>query len=179
MSARTTTAWTAAGLLAGGAAIGAAVSQLGVTGAASPTPKPNSSVAPARPFPHPGQGFGHRGPGHGGGLAGLGRVLHGQATVQAPTGGTKVMSLQTGAITAISGSQVTVKSTDGFTTTYTVDKDTRIVLRGTQGALSSLKSGDTVPVLAVKSGSSWTAKAVRVGDLRKAGAPAGGGTTSG
>ena len=54
------------------------------------------------------------------------------------------------------------------------------MLRGTQGALSSLKTGDTVHVLAVKNGSTWTAKAVRVGDLRGPGAPAGaGGSTSG
>jgi len=119
---------------------------------------------------------GHLGPGGGLGLPGgpgmlfgvpglgapgleMGRVLHGEATVQTPNG-TKVVSTQLGTITSVAGAQVTVRSSDGFTRTYSVDKQSRISLDGADGALSRLKSGDTVRVVAVQSGKTWSARAV-------------------
>src|SRR3954463_12857922 len=136
----------AAGVVAG-AAGGVVISQLGTAGAASPSPTPS---------PGDRDGFGQP-PGHGPGRMGVlgmfgGRVLHSQATVQKPGGGTTVVHFQDGVISAISGSTVTVKSTDGFTSTFTVNGTTRITLNGSDGTLSKLAKNDKVRVIGVVNG---------------------------
>jgi len=149
-----------AGLLLAGALVGGVggvvISQLGTATAASPTPTP--SLGPQAPDRH---GPGEPGP-RGLGLLGGpgGRVLHGEATVQRPGGGTQVIRFQHGTITAIGGSAVTVRSTDGFTATYTVNSTTRISLNGDSGSLSRLKKNDDVRVFAVQNGAANVAKAV-------------------
>lgn len=144
-------AWVGAGVLGGGVITGIAVAQLGVASAASPSPGPAATPGPWRQLHRLG----------GGPLAHLGgRILHGEATVLTPQGKTQVVDFQHGKITAVTASTVTVRSTDGFTATYTVDKTTRIVLNGTAGTLSRLKTGDEVRVFATKSGATATAKAV-------------------
>jgi hypothetical protein len=147
-------AWIAAGVLGGGVISGVVVSQLGTATAASGTPSPGASAAPGAPMPYGGplQRFGPGGPG--------GKVLHGEATVQAPDGTTKVIVSQAGDITGTTASTVTVKSTDGYEATYTIDKNTRISLNGNGGTMSSLKNGDTVRVVGTKSGSTSHAQAV-------------------
>src|SRR5690242_20714165 len=113
-------AWIAAGVLGGGLVTGVVVSQLGVAGAASPSPAPSASAQPRPPMPglmhrfgERMRGFGPRGPGMGPGFApGLqygGHVLHSEATVEAPDGTTKVVVSQTGDITDVTGSTITVK----------------------------------------------------------------------
>src|SRR3954452_18458892 len=144
----------AAGVVAG-AAGGVVISQLGTAGAASPTP---------RPAPGERHGFGMP-PGHGHGRMGAlgmfgGRVLHGEATVQKPGGGTTVVHFQDGVISAINGTTVTVKSSDGFTSTFTVNGTTRITLNGSDGTLSKLAKTDKVRVMGVVNGSSTVAKMV-------------------
>lgn len=104
----------------------------------------------------PGQGLGTQGNRKGlgsllGGGAGLGQVQHGEFTVQAADGTSTAMTLQRGTVTAASGTSVTVKSADGFTATYAVDSSTR-------GRTTNLAKGDTVLVVAQKSG----AKAVLI-----------------
>jgi hypothetical protein len=143
-----------AGVVAG-AAGGFVVSQLGVATASSPSPSP--SVGPAL---RPGFGPGIGAMGLLGGLAGGGKLLHGEATVAKPGGGTNVLRFQNGTITAINGSSMTVKSTDGFSATYTVDKTSRITLNGADGTLSTLTKNDKVRVLAMQNGSSNIAKMV-------------------
>ena len=146
---------TAAALVGVGLVTGVVVSQLGVAGAAAPTPKP-SDQAQAREHRLPAPPFGMFG---GPGFAFGGRVLHGEATVD--TGdGTKVLANQSGEIASIDGDTITVKSSDDFTRDYTIDKDTRIVLDGTDGALSSLETGDTVHVTAQKDGAAYHAQLV-------------------
>ncbi|HEX4654395.1 MAG TPA: DUF5666 domain-containing protein [Mycobacteriales bacterium] len=145
-------AWIAAGVLGGAAISGIVVSQLG-TATAAPSPSPRASAQPGPPMPF-------------GGRLGLGlggHVLHSEATVEAPDGTTKVVVSQSGDITDISGSTVTVKSTDGYEATYTVDKNTRISLNGNDGAMSSLKNGDTVQVEGTKTGSAAHADSVMDG----------------
>ena len=46
-------------------------------------------------------------------------TLHGEAVVQTKDGGTKTVAVQRGEVTAIDGDSMTVKSTDGFTMTWT------------------------------------------------------------
>ena len=141
----------AAGVVAG-AAGGAVISQLGTAGAASPSPTP--SAGPRGPF--------ERGPGHGPGLLGGpgGRMLHGEATVEKAGGGTEVVHFQNGVISAINGSTMTVKSTDNFTMTYTVNGTTHILLNGTDGTLSTLSKNDKVRVIGVEDSSATVARMV-------------------
>src|SRR4051812_37309823 len=148
----------AAGVVAG-AAGGVVISQLGTAGAASPSPSPSPGDRDGFGQP-PAPGL-RGGPGKGllGGLGG-GRVLHGEATVEKPAGGTTVVRFQSGVISAISGSTVTVKSTDGFTSTFTVNGTTRISLNGTDGTLSKLAKDDKVRVMGVEDGSTTVAKMV-------------------
>jgi Domain of unknown function (DUF5666) len=89
-----------------------------------------------------------------------GNVLHGEATIGKPGGGTAVVHFQNGIISAISGSTMTVKSTDGFTSTFTVNGTTRILLNGTDGTLSKLAKNDKVRVMGVENGSSTVARMV-------------------
>ena len=147
-----------AGVVAGGVG-GAVISQLGVAGAASPSPRP-SSGAPWREGP---RGLmPHGGPGGMAalGLLGGGRVLHGEATVAKPGGGTMTVRFQNGVISDISGSTITVKSSDGFTSTFTVNGTTRISLNGSDGTLSKLAKNDKVRVVGVQQGSSMVARMV-------------------
>lgn len=154
-------AWVAAGLI-GGVGAGAIVAQLGVAGAADPTPAPSAPADPARPDGRPGLPGGPMGLGFGPEMAmGFGgRVLHGEATVKTADGDVQQVATQTGKITAVDGDTLSVRSSDDFTRDYAVDEDTRIALNGTDGALSSLTVGDAVHVVAKKTGDSWHAEVV-------------------
>ena len=164
-------AWITAGVLGGGIVSGVVVSQLGTATAASSSPAPNASSHPRPPGPGPlMHRFGDRfrgpaplGPGFAPGLGFGGHVLHSEATVEAPDGTTKVVVSQTGDISDIADASITVKSTDGYQATYTIDKATRISLNGTDRAMSSLKTGDTVRVFGTKAGSAVHAEAVMAG----------------
>jgi hypothetical protein len=150
----------AAGVVAGGVG-GAAISQLGVATASSPSPSPSPGARGGPGVIPP--GLLPDGPGRLGllgGIAGGGRLLHGEATIGKPGGGTTVVRFQNGVISAVGGSAMTVKSTDGFTATYTVDGTSRISLNGTDGTLSKLAKNDKVRVVAVQKGSSSVAKLV-------------------
>ena len=151
-------AWVGAGVL-GGLAAGIAVAQLGVAGA-DPTPSPSASARPDRPFPGVGPMMG---PDFGMGFGMGGRMLHGEATVKTRGGDLTHVATQYGRIIGVDGATLTVRSSDDFTRDYTVDKDTRIALNGKDGALSSLKAGDTVRVMAVENGSAWHAEMVMDG----------------
>ena len=74
--------------------------------------------------------------------------------------------VQTGQVTAVSAKSLSLKSTDGYTATYAITSTTRVAAHS--GGITSLKKGDTVHVLATKSGSTLTA--VMVG-ARPDGAP--------
>lgn len=165
----------AVGLAVGGAGVAAAV-----TGN-QPTP---SGGATSQSDKAPDKGPGHRGmdgpmgrmggPGGPDGV-GIGRALHGELVVpQADGTGTRTVVVQTGAVSSVSATSLVVKSTDGFTSTYVLDKSTRAL--GPDGKISSVKTGHTVSVVAAKSGSTLTA--LDVGDRTlmeqrwgKAGAP--------
>jgi hypothetical protein len=79
------------------------------------------------------------------GALGLGQVQHGELTVQGANGTSSVMTVQRGTVTASSSTSLTVKSTDGFTGTYAIDASTR-------GPAKALATGNTVLVVAQKSG---------------------------
>ncbi len=140
---------------------GAGVAAAQTTSTPAPPSAPNP--APTNPAPgakHPGTHTGtgtHTGK-HRGGLR---RVEHGEFTVHTKTGD-KVVDVQRGVVTAINASSVTVKSTDGFSTTYTIDPTTKVHKGKTTAAVSQIATNDQVRVMATKTGN--TATAQRIGD---------------
>jgi hypothetical protein len=123
----------------------------------TPVPPSTTQVAPA-PAPAQGQPGRHLGRGHGRGpfggklfgmkgFGGLGHFggLHGEFTIRKPDGnGFQTWAAQTGEVTAVSPSSITVKSEDGFSRTYSVDENT-VVGSGRDG-IGTVKTGDTVRV---------------------------------
>lgn len=79
----------------------------------------------------------------------LGGTLHGEVTRPNAAGGTEALLVQTGTVTASSATEVTVKSSDGFTETYAVTGDTTV--RGPAKA-AGLAVGTDVTVVAAKDG---------------------------
>ncbi|MEU5696293.1 hypothetical protein [Actinosynnema sp. NPDC020468] len=87
------------------------------------------------------QGMG--GPGRGGyGRDGMGFP----GAVGSPFGDTKHGEFQVGEVTEVSSSSITVKSTDGYSKTYTIDADTKV--NQGQSELSTIAKGDTVTLIA-------------------------------
>lgn len=79
----------------------------------------------------------------------LGGTLHGEVTRPSATGGTETLLVQTGSVSASTDTEVTVKSTDGFTETYAVSATTTV--RGPAKA-AGLAVGTQVTVVATKDG---------------------------
>ena len=105
---------------------------------------------------NPGQGPGQLPPGMQGrgtgdlpGLGmGAGRALHGEAVI--PGNGataTRAVLFQRGEVTDVTPDKLTVKSTDGFSATYTIGTDSRERLKS---KVSTLAKGDLVTVVATK-----------------------------
>jgi predicted secreted protein len=132
----------AAAAMAGGAGVAVAVGSSG-----TPANAATAAVTQVQsPVPtHPGMGgMGHWMP-----------VLHGQAVLSKPGGGYQTVAFQRGTVTAVSTGSITVKSTDGFTQTYTINGST--VVGAHRGGISSVKDGNTASVLATVSGKTFTA----------------------
>lgn len=79
----------------------------------------------------------------------LGGTLHGEVTRPTAAGGTETLLVQTGTVTVSSETEVTVKSSDGFTATYGVSATTTV--RGPANA-AGLAVGRQVTVVAAKDG---------------------------
>lgn len=82
----------------------------------------------------------------------LRHVLHGEVTTKGQDGFVTHSGVR-GAVTAISPTSISVRSTDGFAETFTLTHDTKVRERtpgqhgATTGALSDVKQGDQVAVL--------------------------------
>lgn len=82
-----------------------------------------------------------------------------------------------GTVTAISSSNITItlrsfgpdSSSSGTSKTYTINDSTKIVVDGSTGSVSDIKTGDTV-FIRTSSSSNATATEIRVGDLPNPGA---------
>lgn len=128
---------------------GLAVAGIGVAAAQSSSTTPSTSPAP------PGPKGGERPGRHPGGF-GMGRgVIHGEFVRPDGNGGYQTIDTQVGTVTSVDASSITVKSADGFSKTYGVTSST-LVDAGRDG-IGSVKTGDTVRVLAKVEGSSATA----------------------
>ena len=135
---------------------------------ANPGQPPAAGPGQTAPDPRPGRGFGrgHHGGPFGkffgfGGFGGFGHFggLHGEFTIRKPDGsGFQTVATQTGEVTAVSPSSITVKSEDGFSRTYSVDENT-VVGAGRDG-IGTVKTGDTVRVMGVVEGGTARAGAI-------------------
>ena len=162
-----------AGVIAVGVLAGAGVA-VAATSSPSPTPTPTASTAPsARPPLHalPPKGVPWRihgalpfgpafaGPGLlGGGLFG---AVHGTVVVPKSGGGYQTVTFQTGKVTAVSSTSITLRSADGFSRSYQVSSSTMV--NAQRDGIGSIKDGNQVMVSATVSGS--TATAIRIVDM--------------
>jgi hypothetical protein len=95
----------------------------------------------------------------------LARTEHGEVTVRTKKGD-QVIDVQRGQVTAASTTSVTVKSKDGFTTTYAVTSGSKVRKQKKASAIGDVHTGDRVVVVALHSGNAHTVRR-----LADAGAP--------
>lgn len=88
-------------------------------------------------------------------------VLHGEAVVQTKEGN-KNVAVQRGSVTAVTDTSVTVKSTDGYTQTWTFASQLIVLEHRTTIQPSAIKVGTEVGVAGPHDGSTYTAKLVVV-----------------
>jgi hypothetical protein len=84
-------------------------------------------------------------------------VLHGEAVVQTKNG-VQTIEVQRGRVTAVTGTTVTVTSTDGFTETWTFGDPFRVVQNRAKVAASAIKAGAQIGIAGTKSGDTVTAR---------------------
>lgn len=149
--------------LLGGAGVAYAASNSGASPQAtaasqsSPSPAPSPSRPGFRHFGGPG-GFGGA-PAFGFG-AGIFGAVHGQLVVPKPGGGYQSVDIQSGTVTAVSASSITVRSADGFVRSYAVTSST--IVDAQRDGIGSIKTGNQVSLLATVSGG--TASAASIAD---------------
>jgi diaminopimelate epimerase len=88
-------------------------------------------------------------------------TLHGEVTVQGKDG-TKTIVVQRGAITAVSGTSLTVKSTDGYTLTWKLADKATVVQDKKKVETSALKTGEQIGIAGTKDGSADDARLVAI-----------------
>ena len=81
--------------------------------------------------------------------------MHGQFVVARPGGGYQTVDMQRGSVTAVTGSSITVRSSDGFVKTYQVPAAAQ--LNAQRNGIGSVRKGNQVMVVATVSGSTATA----------------------
>jgi hypothetical protein len=122
-----------------------------------------------------GPGGAGAGPGQGapgaGGFGGAG-AIHSDAVISDGNGGYTTRRTQTGTVTAVSGSSITVKSADDFSSTYAITSSTTV--DSGSSAVSDIQTGDTVSVVGTVSGNSATATALLTGSAATNQGPGGG-----
>jgi hypothetical protein len=89
-------------------------------------------------------------------------MLHGEAVVQTRDGGTKTVAVQRGEVTAVNGDQMTVRSSDGFSLTWTISDDLRVIERRKSIAATGIEVGTTLGVAGAKVGDIPTARLIVV-----------------
>ena len=157
----------AATLVAAGA-IGA-TALTGFAFAANSTPDPStgstpSATAPANAVQEAGKGprDGSGGPGGVFGRMGPnGPVLHGDVTVKDKDGVVKNVRVQTGAVTAVSATSLTLNSSDDYVGEWAINSDTKIRRDKEQATIDKVAVGDTVTVMGTVASDTATAERVR------------------
>jgi hypothetical protein len=133
-----------------------ALHQVGFATGLDTDPAPSAS-APASAGPAGGKGGKHHAA-----RAYLRRnTLHGEVTVQGKNG-VRTIVVQRGAVTAVTGDSVTVKSTDGYSLTWTFADKLRVVQHKKTVAVSTLRTGEQIGVAGAKDGSATDARLIAV-----------------
>ena len=107
------------------ALLGGAGAALAVTDSPKPVPANNAAAPGPAPSPSPGSSPASIG-------SALPGMLHGEF-IQRVAGGYQTVDVQSGQVTAVSGSSITLRSTDGFTRSYVVVAGTTMVDAGRGG----------------------------------------------
>lgn len=125
----------------------------------SPDPSPDPSASPSA-----GKGKARPGPRKRGTARVLLRrnTLHGEVVVQDKDGATKTVVVQRGTVTAIDDTTITVKSTDGFSLTWTFGDPLRVVERRSTVQPKDVAVGARVGVAGAKDGDRAVARLVLV-----------------
>lgn len=103
--------------------------------------------APVKPQANGRKGFGGR--------AG-GQLLHSETTVNTDNG-VKTFVVARGQVTALSGSSITITSSDKVATTFAINSDTRYGFQNFKQPEAQLRTGQTALALGTKSGNATTA----------------------
>jgi hypothetical protein len=140
-------------LLGGGGAALAATNT--GTPAATPSAVTSSPVPPASSGRSAMRGTFHHFRRFGPAGFGMFGMLHGQFVVAKSGGGYQTVDVQTGDITAVSTTSITLKSSDGFTKTYVVASSTMVDAQ--RDGIGSVKVGNQASLMATVSGSTATA----------------------
>lgn len=155
-----------------GVALAAPAISAATNSAPNPAPSASGSASPDKQ-PHskgdrPGKGNRQA---H---LPRLGKNVHAQAVVRDKDGKFITVYTQRGTVTAVSATSITLKSADGFTSTYVVNAETKVAKVGGEGRkhgeaakIGDIKVGDLAGVVAVKSAESKTARGILVGDPKQ------------
>jgi hypothetical protein len=154
-------AWAAAGAIAATALTGVAFAGANTTPSADGNGRSVAEADDQRP---------ERGRMHGHGDELGHRVLHGDLVVENEDGDAVNVAVQRGEVTAVSSDSLTVKSSDGFTKTWTLTSDTKVHEGRDAAEIADIEVGDNVRVGSGDSGDTDTA--ARVG-IRPADAPEG------
>jgi hypothetical protein len=88
-------------------------------------------------------------------------TLHGEITVQGKDG-VKTIVVQRGTVTAVTATSVSVKSTDGFTATWTFGDKLKIVQNKKAVQAGALKNGAEIGIAGTKDGSADTARLIAI-----------------
>jgi hypothetical protein len=88
-------------------------------------------------------------------------ALHGEAVVKTEDG-TKTVVVQRGTVTAINSTSITIKSTDGYTLTWTFGTPITVIEKRSQVQPSAIAVGNQVGVAGDKTGSSPSARLIVV-----------------
>ena len=125
------------------------------------TADPSSSASGSGTQGGPGRGPGGFGGGFGGAFGG--QVLHGTVVVQGPDGKTANVSVQRGTVTSVGGGTFVVRSSDGFTETWSTDSTTHYVLPGIgRGPWMAKPGSSSSPSPSARPSASSVAKGVNV-----------------
>jgi outer membrane lipoprotein SlyB len=89
-------------------------------------------------------------------------TLHGEVTIQTKKQGTKTVVVQRGEVTAVDAGKVTVKSSDGFTLTWTFGDKLRVVQDRKTVDKSALKTGVQIGIAGTKNGDATGARLIAI-----------------
>jgi hypothetical protein len=92
---------------------------------------------------------------------GMGNILHGDGTIKTKQG-TKMVAMQHGTVTSVSDSSLTLKSSDGYTKTWTLGPSVHVIEHRTDLQPTSVKIGTDLVVAGPRDGTRYTASVVVV-----------------